>query len=572
MLGVLGCLNTVVRFWEIQAILIEILNNSQKGKGFSPILISWHSAMRPETKHDPSQKMVMYLGLFASSSCCILGYPCSNAASVTFAFRATCVGYFTCNLAGFLLQKCELSRCILRIGLVINSLSSWLVSAHWCLGFGEWCILMLCEHAFMMFGGMVLVESLVHLHLLFTFTGSWVCYLMRRESSVMGVEADRVWAAATITVVIVLVSGILYSGHRSIAFLRQKLSLISSIVTMSEQELPSSASFRTLPGSKFASSSSSRSEVFGGPRANFVEGLKLLDCIGKGSFGQVYSANYKSQAAAVKIMAWEGEQLKRIDPVKEAKLCMSMVHPNLVQAFDFFMRDCESELPGKSTRKEIWIVQEWCDRGTLNGYCDVPRTSGLGLRQAKNILCEISTGCQYLHSKDIIHGDLTSNNVLLKSRDSTGPLELDFVCKVCDFGLARVLEEGVSTLLTSQLGTVSHMPPELLRLEHKRLTKKADIYALGILLYQVLLGRLPFAEMVATQIIIFIASGKRLQLDETVPEVVRQIFMGCTAVEPEQRPAAEELVQYFSRHDPLSDGCHPKGHQLSQTQAVAAGA
>ena len=500
----------------------------------------------------------MYLGLFASSSCCILGYPCSNEASVIFAFRATCVGYFTCNLAGLLLRKCELSRCILRIGLVVNSLSSWLVSRHWCLGFGEWCILMLCEHAFMLFGGMVLVESLVHLHLLFTLTGSWVCYLMRRDSPVMGVEADRVWAAATITVVLVLVSGVLYSGHRSIAFLGQKLSLISSVVAMSEQELPSSSSFtKTPPGTKFSSSSSSRSDVFGCSRANFVEGLELLDCIGKGSFGQVYCANYKSQKAAVKIMTWEGEQLKRIDPVKEAKLCMSMVHPNLVQAFDFFMRDCESELPGKSSskssRKEIWIVQEWCDRGTLNGYCDVPRTSGLGLRQAKNILCDISTGCEYLHSKDIIHGDLTSNNVLLKSRDSTGPPELDFVCKVCDFGLARVLEEGVSTLLTSQLGTVSHMPPELIRLENKRLTKKADIYALGILLYQVLLGRLPFAGMVATQIIVFIASGERLQLDETVPEDVRQIFMDCTTAEPEGRPTAEDLVQYFALHDPLSD-------------------
>ncbi|CAE7222606.1 Frk [Symbiodinium natans] len=502
--------------------------------------------MRSEIRHDPSQKIVMYLGLFASSSCCILGYPCSNEASVILAFRATCVGYFICNLAGLLLQKCELSRRILRIGLVINSLSSWLVSGHWCLGFGEWCIFMLCEHAFMMFGGMVLVENLVHLHLLFTLTGSFVCYLLRRESSVLGVEADRVWDAAAVTVVMVLVGGILYSGQRSISFLRQKLDLISSIVTMSEQELPNSVSFtRTPSGSKFVSSWSS-------PNGGSGALPELSDCIGRGSFGQVFSANYKNQKAAVKIMTWEGEQLKRVDPLKEAKLCMSMVHPNLVQAFDFFMRDCESELPGKSPWKEIWIVQEWCDRGTLNSYCDVPRTSGLGLKQAKTILCDISTGCEYLHSKDIIHGDLTSNNVLLKSRDSTGPLELDFVCKVCDFGLARVLEEGVSTLLTSQLGTVSHMPPELIRLDNKRLTKKADIYAVGILLYQVLLGRLPFAKKSAPQVVIFVASGKRLQLDETAPEDVRQIFMDCTALEPRERPTAEELVQYFSRDDPQS--------------------
>ncbi|CAE7692149.1 CTR1 [Symbiodinium sp. CCMP2456] len=494
--------------------------------------------------HGSSEKVVMYLGLFASSSCCALGYPCSDETLVLLAFRATCVGYFTCMLVGLLLGACETARHILRAGLLINSLSSWLVSAYWCVGFGEWCILMLCEHAFVGFGTMVLVRSYVHLHLMFTAAGSLVCYLARRQSSEQSYELGKFWVAGTVTVVMILVGGIMYSGHSSIAFLQRKLALVLSIVSMSEKELLSGDS--TLLTTPPNLPNLSRSSTGTPTSCSGVDGLELEECIGAGSFGKVYSATYLGKRAAVKIMSWEGEQLKRIDPVREAKLCLRMVHPNLVQAFNFVQRDSSSEVFAKKSWKEIWIIQEWCDRGTLCKYCDTPRFDETGLRQVKSIMLDVAKACEYLHSQEIIHGDLTSNNVLLQTRPASDPQELGFVCKVCDFGLARVLEEGVSTLLTSQLGTVSHMPPELIRMENRRLTKKVDIYAMGILLYQALLGRLPFAGKMAPQIIIFIASGKRLELDDQVPQDVRRIFSDCTAPLPEARPCAEELVRRFS--------------------------
>eukprot|EP00439_Symbiodinium_sp_Y106_P012259 s9292_g1.t2 len=176
------------------------------------------------SKHGDSEKLVMYLGLFASSSCCALGYPCSDEVTVLLAFRATCAGYFTCNLAGLLLGACETSRHVLRAGLLINGLSSWLVSAYWCVGFGEWCILMLFVHAFTAFGTMVLVGSYVHLHLMFTAAGSLVCYLARRQSSAQSYELGKFWVTGTVTVMLILVGGIMYSGHSGIAFLQRMLS------------------------------------------------------------------------------------------------------------------------------------------------------------------------------------------------------------------------------------------------------------------------------------------------------------------------------------------------------------
>ena len=119
------------------------------------------------------------------------------------------------------------------------------------------------------------------------------------------------------------------------------------------------------------------------------------------------------------------------------------------------------------------------------------------------------------------------------------------MCKVCDFGLARVLEEGITELLTSQLGTVSHMPPELIQLEDKRLSKKADIYAVGMLLYEVTVGEIPYRGMMVPQIILSVAKGKKLCLPECVNEPFREIYDRCTHRDPSERPSADQLVALF---------------------------
>ena len=97
--------------------------------------------------------------------------------------------------------------------------------------------------------------------------------------------------------------------------------------------------------------------------------------------------------------------------------------------------------------------------------------------------------------------------------------------------------------MTSQLGTVSHMPPELLKLEDKRLSKKADVYSIGILIYEAVKGDIPFRGMALPQIILYIANGHRLRLDEDAEQFLAEIFDVCTAPEPHNRPSTDELLQ-----------------------------
>merc|ERR1711933_277169 len=106
---------------------------------------------------------------------------------------------------------------------------------------------------------------------------------------------------------------------------------------------------------------------------------------------------------------------------------------------------------------EMWIVQEWCDGGTLREHCKKPKTEGLDILEAVDVMREIGMAIQYLHDRQIIHGDLTPNNVMLKSR----PSRKGYACKVCDFGRARVCDSKTQQIMTKSMGTVTHMPPEL---------------------------------------------------------------------------------------------------------------
>lgn len=418
-----------------------------------------------------------------------------------------------------------------------------------------------------MFGTMVLVETEVASHVLITLAGNIVSYLFRADvaeyDSGLNKIEKRVWAACTVTVVVLLVGGIWKSNHRSVQFLSRKFSAMSEILAMSNEQMekipeknsltPPTSNY--LSGSTLSSSDPASPMVSASVGSAWIEGLETLHCVGQGSFGSVYFCRYQKRDCAVKVMTWQQKTKSKVNPIREAELCLKLRHPNLVQTYTFFTREVKS----KKTVQEMWIIQEWCDLGTLNNYASTqPYERPKGRSRIKDILIDVCKATAYLHASDVIHGDLTSNNVLLQSlapaeaqeepqSPKTKVLEEDsavsdsFNCKVCDFGMARVLEEGITELLTSQLGTVSHMPPELLHMEHRRLSKKADIWAIGMLLYEIVAGEIPYRGMMVPSIILFVATGKRLSLPEHVEKDLLNIFRLCQA-DLDDRPTAEELL------------------------------
>merc|ERR1712113_829262 len=123
-------------------------------------------------------------------------------------------------------------------------------------------------------------------------------------------------------------------------------------------------------------------------------------------------------------------------------------------------------------------------------------------------------------------------------------------CKVCDFGLAKVLLEE-QHIVTKTLGTVSHMPPELIL--DNILSPPADVYAWGILVYQTYMGKSPWHGFMAPQIVVQVAQKRgKLPRPEGAPQSLIALFEATTSWNAESRPSFEEIIRLLYSDDELS--------------------
>ena len=373
-------------------------------------------------------------------------------------------------------------------------------------------------------------------HVMFHLFGNLFWYMVPTTSHV-SMAAGRQLATALVVCGTLFVVGMLGLSEGLIRRFTRKL---MTLLAMPLEDLEEELQLLSRSSGQQTSSSSQSVSPLSRTLSNLPDGLEVHEYVGRGSFGRVFFCTWHGKKVAAKEMRWDAHRLGRVDPVREAKLSLKLSHGNLVQAYNFF-----HDTGADRTTQTILILQEWCDKGTLHRFCDVPRWHGDGLRYVKSIMSDVGHACNYLHSRDVIHADLTSNNVLLQTRALPVDGAVEFVAKVCDFGLSRVLDEGASELLTSQLGTVSHMPPELFE-GSRSLSKSADIYAAGVLLYEVLLGEMPYKDSTVPQIIVSVSQGNGLQLPVGVPEVLRRVFEQCLSRSPDHRPSADALVSQFA--------------------------
>ena len=229
---------------------------------------------------------------------------------------------------------------------------------------------------------------------------------------------------------------------------------------------------------------------------------------------------------------------------REALAAARLVHPNIVQVFDFGF---------DSGHHQHFIVMEHV---TGNSCAELLRDRGhLGVTQAIDIVSQACRGLDYAHRNGVVHRDVKPGNLLVSDSD---------VVKLADFGIARATDQSSITQVGSVLGTAAYLSPEQARGDEAG--PQADLYSLGVVTYQLISGRLPYEASSLSELALKQQRESPIPLDEISPEVphaLAQAVATALAIDQHQRPSdAMELAEM------LQDGARGVG----STRAVAPGA
>ncbi|MCI9293813.1 MAG: Stk1 family PASTA domain-containing Ser/Thr kinase [Lawsonibacter sp.] len=256
---------------------------------------------------------------------------------------------------------------------------------------------------------------------------------------------------------------------------------------------------------------------------------EILEVVGSGGMAKVYKARCHrlNRLVAIKILredlSQDAEFRRRFHDESQAVAMLS--HPNIVAVYDV-SRSSELE----------YIVMELIDGITLKQYMQ-KKGNKLNWREALHFITQITKALGHAHSRGIIHRDIKPHNVMVLRDGSV---------KVADFGIARVASGGHSTLTQEALGSVHYISPEQARGSH--IDARSDLYSAGVVLYEMLTGRLPFEGdtpvSVAIQHINSIPLSPR-ELEPSIPEALEVITMRAMAPNPDNR--------YLSADDMLAD-------------------
>ena len=209
---------------------------------------------------------------------------------------------------------------------------------------------------------------------------------------------------------------------------------------------------------------------------------KLIELLGEGGFGAVYRAEQRGdvrRSVALKIIkkGMDSEQvLARFDAEKNALILMN--HPNISRVLD----------SGQTEDGQPYFVMEYVDGAPITEYC---KHESLSLEDRLSLFQQVCEGIQHAHSKAVVHRDLKPANILVTRQDGKP------VPKIIDFGLAKALGGALTekTVVTQQrqiLGTLEYMSPEQARSGGSDIDTKTDVYALGVVLYELLVDVRPF--------------------------------------------------------------------------------
>lgn len=245
---------------------------------------------------------------------------------------------------------------------------------------------------------------------------------------------------------------------------------------------------------------------------------QIIRTIGEGGMANVYLAHdlILDRDVAVKILRGDLSDdekfVRRFQ--REAIAASSLSHPNIVEMYDV------GEDDGK-----YYIVMEYVEGKTLKNL--IKKRGGLTLPEVIDIMTQLTSAISCAHDSNIIHRDIKPQNVLIKE---------DGLVKITDFGIAMALNSNELTQTNSVMGSVHYLPPE--QANGKGATVKSDIYSLGIVMFELLTGQLPFKGDNAVEIAIKQMKNQIpsvCNINSLIPQSVENVILKACAKNPKNR-------------------------------------
>ncbi len=245
---------------------------------------------------------------------------------------------------------------------------------------------------------------------------------------------------------------------------------------------------------------------------------EIIKTIGEGGMANVYLANdtILERNVAIKVLRGDlSNDEKFIRRFKREALSVSnLSHPNIVEVYDVGEED-----------GNYYIVMEYIEGKTLKQL--LQKRGALTLTEVLDIMSQLTDGLSHAHEAYIIHRDIKPQNIMIQDNG---------LIKITDFGIATAINSTQLTQTNSVMGSVHYLPPE--QANGKGSTIKSDIYSLGVLMYELLSGSVPFKGDTAVEIALKHMKEKMPSIRKqipTIPQSVENIILKATAKNPKNR-------------------------------------
>uniref|UniRef100_A0AAV1T8I6 non-specific serine/threonine protein kinase n=1 Tax=Peronospora matthiolae TaxID=2874970 RepID=A0AAV1T8I6_9STRA len=251
-----------------------------------------------------------------------------------------------------------------------------------------------------------------------------------------------------------------------------------------------------------------------------MEHYHILERIGEGSFGKVYRGRrkYSGHIVALKFVSKQGKSVRDLDNLRqEIRILQQMNHCNIIAIMDSF-----------ETNREFCMVTEYA-QGEL--YQVLKDEQSLSECEIRKIAIQLIRALHVLHLNNIIHRDMKPQNILIGSKQQI---------KLCDFGFARAITHDTS-LMKSIKGTPLYMAPELL--QEKPYNYTVDLWSLGVILYELAVGKPPFYTERIVQLIQMIVRDE-VDYPSTMSAELRSFLQGLLNKDPTKRLKWSEILEH----------------------------